>query len=480
MKASFFLLLGIILLVISCTTGRPEGGEAGKLEKSDSNISENSNLTEALSINPVTEPAEGGKSEESSQNFTEQPVAPPRQEKPANLLPAPEKSSSKIPAFKEEDYPEILSAIQASKLKIDEAVRSLTTRIPDIILNNCQGEVCYLNNLEISQNNAHLDCGGKKLQPEGEAETAITVKANGVSLVNCQIDSFRKKGIIVLGSGNILAHNNITNNPEGGMLLEGNSNFVFGNDFKDNKWANVDVKAWSSGNIIYNNTMIDTDGRYQPYTNAFAAIGISGSDNVILENVIQNNAEVGIKLTPFRSEEPPPVRNLIARNRVNNCDVLGLEITGAVGGPQGSGGFPESPISNGQNIVFNNSFTDSKKEMGLRVRWSNNNEIIGNTIQGNNWQGIHILLANDSVIEKNTLLNNQEGIWLGAAEGSVIEDNIISHNRQHCGILFTDSLGLLSTNNKAIHNLLEGNEDWHDGKQICDDGGNALLNNSFE
>ncbi|MBI4981184.1 right-handed parallel beta-helix repeat-containing protein [Candidatus Woesearchaeota archaeon] len=477
MKIFPFLLIGIILLVISCTTGP---SETGKLEKADSNINENSNFTGNLSINPANEPVEGGKPEESSPNLAEQPVIFPSQKMPANPIPGPEESLSKIPLFKEEDYLEILSAIQINKLKIAEAVQSLAIRSPNVILDNCQGEVCYVNNLEISLDGAHLDCGGKKLLPKGEAKIAVTVIADGVSIINCQIDSFKKRGILVLGSGNILAYNTITNNPEGGIIIEGNSNLLFNNDFKDNKWANLEIKAKSSQNIIYNNSMIDTDGLYQPYTNAFAAIGISGSDNVILENIIQNNAEVGIKLTPFHSDEPPPTRNLIARNHVNNSGVLGLEITGAVGGPRGSEEFPESPISEGRNIAFNNSFTYSKKEMGLRVRWSNYNEIIGNTIQGNNWMGLHLLLANGSIIEKNKIIDNQGGIWLGAAEGSIIEGNIIFHNHQHCGILFTDGLGLLSTNNKAIRNLLEGNEDWHDEKQICDDGGNFLLNNSFK
>jgi parallel beta-helix repeat protein len=383
--------------------------------------------------------------------------------------------------FNEQDYPGILSQINSAKSEINRAAMTIANRTSDILLDDCQNDICFLNSFKIFQNNSQLDCQGKTIKPKGNADVAIIISANNSSIINCKIDSFNRNAIQILGSGNIITNNVITNNPEGGIVIEGNDNLVFNNNMRDNKKSNVHIQATSKNNIICNNTMVDTADLYQSYTNSIGAISVSGSDNIVLENTIKNNAETGIKMSILSVTDPAPSTNLVVRNSLENCGVLGLEITGAVVGELGSAGPPESPISDGQNIVFNNSFSKSKNEFGLRIRWSNNNKVIGNLIYGNNWQGIHVLLANGNLIEKNTLFDNSaDGIWLGNSNNNEIYSNMISGNANHCGMVFTDWNDLLSVNNTAKNNVLIGNGNIHDDKQICDEDSNLISENEFK
>ncbi len=411
-------------------------------------------------------------------NISNQPTAEPTETPQATVVPTPVINETQLDFFNETDYPEITARIENAKSEINRAILIVTVRTSSVPLNNCDSNACPLNDLQISQDNAHLDCNGKTITPESNEKTAITITSDNVSIVNCHIESFNS-AIIVTGSGAMIFGNTIMNNSKGGIIVKGNNNKVFSSNFRDNKWAHIDVKAGSRGNIIYNNTMIDTEGRYQPYTNSFAAIGLSGLNNTVLENVIKNNVEIGIKMAVFSPDGLPPSRNLIARNVIENSGVLGLEIAGAAVGESGSADL--NPVSDGRNIIFNNSFSQSKLEFGLRIRWSNNNKIIGNLIHGNNWQGIHIMSSNGTLIEKNTIFRNgQGGIWLGNSHKNEISFNIISDNLQHCGILFTDWSNIVSTKNAAKNNMLSGNENRHDDKQICDEDNNEISQNKFE
>jgi len=370
--------------------------------------------------------------------------------------------------------------IESAKSEIDLVAGIIATRSPNIVLEDCNGDICFLDNFQISQDGAHLDCQGKTIKPENNADIALVVTANNASVVNCRIDSFRRNAIEIRGSGNIIANNIVVGNPEGGLVIDGDDNKIFNNDMKDNKKFNVHIQEGRRNNIIYNNTMLDTPGLYQPYTHAIGAISVSGSDNIVLGNTIRDHAEIGIKMETYPPADSSPSGNLVAGNTVENSGVLGLEITGAVVGELGSAGPPDSPVSNGQNIVFNNTFSQSKNEFGLRIRWSNNNRIIENSINGNNWQGIHIMVANGTLIERNIIFENKEGgIWLGNSNNNEIYSNEIYDNGQHCGILFTKWMTAVSVNNTAKNNVLTGNGGMHDDKQICDEDGNSVSQNEF-
>jgi parallel beta-helix repeat protein len=249
----------------------------------------------------------------------------------------------------------------------------------------------------------------------------------------------------------------------------------------DNRKFDVHISATGRDNIIYNNSMIDTEDRYMPYTGALGAISVSGSNNRIIGNVIKNNAEVGIKMSMLSSTDPAPSENLVAENIIENSGVLGMEVTGAVVKEPAEKNIPATQVSEGRNIIYNNNFSNSRNEFGLRVRWSNNNNIIGNTIYGNNWQGIHILSADRNLVERNTISrNSREGIWMGNSNNNKIDSNAVLDNAEHCGIIFTDWNNLVSMNNTAGNNLMSGNGNLHDEKQICDEDSNFVSGNEFK
>lgn len=413
-------------------------------------------------------------------NQTEKTIQPLEIIKSPNISPQNNKNISSSSTKLEQDYPEIIAQIEQSKLKINKASQIAATRTTDIQLNDCDGNVCFVSALTLSKNNAHLDCKGKTIKPKGNAKTAFVITANNVSIVNCHIESF-EKAIKILGSDNIITKNTIINNPNGGIVIEGNNNNIFNNIIKDNKWAGVEIKAKGKENIIYNNTMIDTKDLYAPYTNSFAAIGISGSDNVVLENIIQNNAEIGVKMMMFSASDGPPQRNLIAKNIIENCSVLAIEIYGAVEKQEGENKIPLTQIKEDNNIIFNNTLLGSKKEFGLRIRWSNSNKIIENNISNNNWQGMHLLTSNNNLIEKNIIFKNGNGgIWLGNSDNNKVYSNQIYENKQHCGIQFTTGDGKLSTNNIVKDNILTANEGMHSDGQICDEDSNLIFQNEFK
>lgn len=383
------------------------------------------------------------------------------------------------PVFNEKDYPEILTIIEDAKSQINQASIIIASRSSSIALDDCNNGVCFLSALRISQDNSHLDCNGKTIKPKNNAEVALIIEANNFSITNCTIESFKNNAIKVLGSGNIIFNNTITNNPEGGIIIEGNNNLVFNNSMKDNKKFNVHIQATSKNNIVYNNTMIDTEGLYQPYTGAVAAISVSGSENKILENTIKNNAEIGIRLIRLASEEPAPSKNLVAKNKIENSGVLALGITGAVP-KKDMMDVPETKNSLGQNTIFNNTLSKSNKEFGISVEWSDSNVIIGNNIYENNWEGIH-LSSDNNIIQLNQVYKNKdEGIWLGNAHNNNLLSNIIFDNTHHCGIVLTNGQQGDSTNNTVRSNFLNGNGDMHDDKQICDDDNNSVYENDFK
>lgn len=382
--------------------------------------------------------------------------------------------------FREQDYPEILAQIDQAKSEIAQAATIISTRINNIQLNDCQGEICFLDAFQISRDNSHLDCHGRTIKPKKkDTYHGLIITAKNVSIVNCKFDSF-KTAIKIQGSDNIISDNTITNNSEGGIEIEGNHNFVFNNNITDNKNFNIHVKGTGKKNIIYNNTVIDT-GLYQPYSNCLGSITISGSENIVLENTVNNNAEEGISIQMFSKTDPAPSKNLIAMNKIEDMGVLSLSITGAVVGPLGSQGQPESPISEGENVIFNNILAKSKNEFGLRMRWSNNNKIIGNIIRENTWSGISTMAIERNLFEKNTIINNKrEGIWLGSSDSNKISYNLIANNTEHCAIVFTDWLNDTSKNNTFKNNLVAGNGNMHDEKQICDEDHNLIIKNKFE
>jgi parallel beta-helix repeat protein len=381
--------------------------------------------------------------------------------------------------FNEQDYPEILAQIIQARAEIVRATQIIKNRNSNINLDDCQDNVCFIDTFQISQDNSHLDCQGKIIKPKkNDTYFGLIITAKNTSVINCGFESF-KTAIKIQGSENIITNNSITNNPENGIVIEGSHNFVFNNNMRDNKRASVHVEATSKQNIIYNNTMIDT-GIYQPYTNGLGAISISGSENIILENNIKNNPEESICIQIYSKTASAPSKNLVARNNIENSGVLAIGITGAVTGSLGSQGQPESPISEGQNIIFNNTLAKSKNEFGLRMRWSNNNKIIGNIIRENNWSGISTMAIERNLFEKNIISNNKrEGIWLGSSNSNEFWDNIIVNNTEHCAIVFTEWLNDTSTNNTFKNNLIAGNGNMHDDKQICDEDHNLISENEF-
>jgi len=278
------------------------------------------------------------------------------------------------------------------------------------------------NGIEIGADNVILDCNNAVLNGSGKSSinNSCIASANGknigilicqkknVTIKNCYIDKYnygiiavanfpgqnlysniinnqitnsKDRGIWFLSSNlNIIADNELKNNPDGIMLSGGNSNFISGNKISNSTYEAILVTS-SSGNVIANNIVYDNQRGvwlWRTYlskiiNNTISKTALEGiflssdvNSTTIEDNTIkENNFGIALRITSD---------NIIKNNNVfNNLKGIGLMA------------LVETELSNNETIVHNNIYDN--KDYNLYITQKNNvnaeHNWWGTTSQGN-------------------------------------------------------------------------------------------------
>jgi parallel beta-helix repeat protein len=109
------------------------------------------------------------------------------------------------------------------------------------------------------------------------------------------------------------------------------------------------------------------------------------------------------------------------------------------------------------NTISNNTATSSNNNYGIHVWWfSNDNNIIGNTIRETVVMAIYLENANFNTVSNNNVSSNQwNGIFLSTSHSNTISENVVSSNIGNYGIYLTGS-----DSNVLTENWISSNSNW--------------------
>ncbi|MBI2937595.1 MAG: right-handed parallel beta-helix repeat-containing protein [Thaumarchaeota archaeon] len=200
---------------------------------------------------------------------------------------------------------------------------------------------------------------------------------------------------------------------------------------------------------------------------------IIAADNITLDGngytVTGNNSGVGVSLS---ERTGVTVKNLKIKNFAtgvsvggysNNNDIIGNTITNNEWNGIGVG------VGSRNNTIASNTIRNNL-QYGIYLHITSGNTVTGNIIS-NNGNGVFLDTACDSTtVTGNTIINNGgRGLWLTISKGNTITSNTISNN--------TDGILLTSSSN---HNTVTGNavSDNDYGIYIFSSENNTLTSNS--
>ncbi len=124
---------------------------------------------------------------------------------------------------------------------------------------------------------------------------------------------------------------------------------------------------------------------------------------------------------------------------VSGATVEGFSVSGAIGEGilvVGKPGVPVTHVMVRDNVVTGN---DLGNPTGAPITTSHYRECnASGKVPGDCGEGIHLMVAADSVVEGNTVAHNSGGILVtdefGPSDHNLIEDNLVEHNVLDCGI----------------------------------------------
>ncbi len=237
--------------------------------------------------------------------------------------------------------------------------------------------------------------------------------------------------------------------PHGPIHIVGNDNFTPANGVAEGNGIEDDpyiIANWRINSENGDGIKIDNTTSHFIIRNCYidrapenrAGIGLVGVENGSIENCTLENNNVGIGLITFSSN------NIIERNKLSSNSI----------------GVYFDWSSN--NHVNNNSLNED----AIALDFSDNNEIIGNTVESG--FGITLGFSQNNSIENNIVKSNKAGIWLLTSPNNTVVNNTVSMSEDY-GIFLT----IRSENNRIYHNHLESNE-----TQAYDIGSNYWDNGS--
>ncbi|MCX6749001.1 MAG: right-handed parallel beta-helix repeat-containing protein [Candidatus Pacearchaeota archaeon] len=261
----------------------------------------------------------------------------------------------------------------------------------------CSGNYSLPNGIVITSNNVILDCNGAKIIGSGSSN-GITTKyngASGITIKNCNINSF-DKGIIILSQNSYMTieNNNLQSNNYGVYIdAYATYNSIIKNQFNNNV-HDIEIGYESNHNTISQNLLNGS---------TFSPIRISEADFITIQdnniypksngiyigrsnyNTLTNN-QIVIQLPTvnsdgiwfFSSEE----------NNILNNYVKGWK-----------GGGIRGDFLN-KSLIANNT-VDSNKYYGLELSDSNNNRVVTNNLIKNGWYGLSLSGSSNNLIYSN-------------------------------------------------------------------------------
>lgn len=204
------------------------------------------------------------------------------------------------------------------------------------------------------------------------------------------------------------------------MSVKASSNIIYVPD-------NYTKIQWAIGNASDGDTIYVRSGIY--YENIFInkSITLVGEHR---DSTIINGSKTGY----------------VVAIEANNVSIQNFTITK-------SGDLPYSGIlikSSMGNVITNNRIIENS--YGIQLFLSSNNNISGNLISNNVYDGIYLLTSFSNFISCNVVLSNGlSGISLYNSGGNIVYDNTISNNRFY-GIFFYSSIGNVISVNNIINN----------------------------
>jgi len=262
-----------------------------------------------------------------------------------------------------------------------------------------------LQGTDVGERSAVLDAGGNG--------PAITISANGATVVGFMV----------------------TNSSYSGILVHSDDNIIIGVSAIDNEYCGIRLEG------ARNNTVEDNDISH----NGVVGIKLENSGcNRILSNNVSGNAYSGIELEGSVESE-------IANNSVYDNGNDGIELKGSK-----------------NNCILSNHVTGNMDGLCLELS-SDGNQISDNNASYNDFSGIMLRESRDNMVEKNVAERNSEGICLEGSSNTTVRSNNASGNAHH-GI----HLNYHSWENSLYANQLIGNMEYEaydeSGRNLWDDG----------
>jgi len=133
-------------------------------------------------------------------------------------------------------------------------------------------------------------------------------------------------------------------------------------------------------------------------------IHINSDYNIISDNIVLNNAEIGVWLDSCDE-------NIVSNNTIDNNDLDGLW------------------IDNSKYNTIENNLITSNNDNGIVVKESNENTILKNVISFNDDNGTSIFYpsTNNNIIKNSIRSNNDNGIYINASNNNIFHNSFI-HN----------------------------------------------------
>jgi parallel beta-helix repeat protein len=154
------------------------------------------------------------------------------------------------------------------------------------------------------------------------------------------------------------------------------------------------------------------------------------SNNTIINNNVSSHRGIGIYL--YRSNG----NDIINNNASFNHDASGIRLD----------------FSDNNNITGNIASSNERHNaFGIRIHHSDGNTITGNNAHANTWYGIGLYYSEDNEIIDNVAMDNREGIHLEQSDLNTIVNNNVSGNRDGIALRTYSNKNNINANNASFN-----------------------------
>jgi parallel beta-helix repeat protein len=251
----------------------------------------------------------------------------------------------------------------------------------------------YFENLIVAKNLVLKGEDNPLIDAQGNG-SAITLLADGITIMGFNITNSSESGIKVKSNSNLIS-NNTANNGHSGISLDASSkNTVFGNIVQKNQESGIGLERSMKNAIIGNiaeenyDTGIELD---------------ESTDNYVLKNTAINNSNDGIELK--RSIKNTIEGNLARENKDGICLEEGSK----------------------NNTVSNNNARYNHID-GILIRSSFGNVFSRNNIS-KNLKAFFLEASNENILTENNVTNNMDGVFINyySSDNEIYRNNLVGN-----------------------------------------------------